>query len=99
MPKRAKEGGGGGGNKKKKQVGLAGYGKTFIKAGKWDKYKGTYVLMSDAIYGKKVPENARGKSFLYSVYEVSDGDDDDPRFVLKWEKKAVEAGSGVHCIR
>lgn len=48
--------------------------------------------MSDAIYGKKVPENARGKSFLYSVYEVSDGDDGDPRFVLKWEKKAVEAG-------
>ena len=43
--------------------------------------------MSDAIYGKKVPENARGKSFLYSVYEVSDGDDDDPRFVLKYGRR------------
>ena len=43
--------------------------------------------MSNAIYGKKVPENARGKSFLYSVYEVSDGDDDDPRFVLKYGRR------------
>ncbi len=77
MPKRSKEGGGGGGNnnkKKKKQASLGGFGKDFIKAGKWDKYKGTCVLMGDAIYGKKVPENARGKSFLYSVYKVSDGD-------------------------
>ena len=53
MPKRAKEGGGGGENKKKKQVGLAGCGKTFIKAGKWDKYKGTYLCINERCYLRK----------------------------------------------
>ena len=97
MPKskRTAEGGGGGGknnNKKKQQAGFERYGNTYIKAGRWDEYKGVLVLMSDSIYGKKIPENVKGMSFLYSVdnVSVSDDDDDNPRFVLKYEKKAVE---------
>ena len=32
---------------------------------KGNEYKGADVLLTDSIYGKKVPDNAKGKSFLY----------------------------------
>ena len=49
---------------KKKQAALPA---KFIVAGKYDKYKGVNVLLDNSIYEGKVPDNAKGKNFLYSV--------------------------------
>jgi len=64
---------------KKKQVALPS---KFIIAGKFDKYKGVNVLLDDSIYEGKVPDNAKGKNFLYSVYSVAEKKNGDPTFVL-----------------
>lgn len=50
-----------------------------------------FVLLDDSIYHGKTPDRAKGKNFLYSVYDVEEDKDGEPTFVLKYEKKAVEA--------
>ena len=36
---------------------------------KYDKYKGADLLMTDSIYGKKLPMELQGKLFRYKVHK------------------------------
>ena len=63
-------------------------GKGFARKPKGGKYIGTDVLLTDKQVGyTKVPEDARGKNFLYSVYSY---DAEEDTFSLTYQKKAVD---------
>ena len=59
---------------------------------KGEKYKGAEVLMTDEIYNGKIPEAARGKLFLYTVSNFDTGTE---KYILKYEKKAINPDGDV----
>lgn len=61
-------------------------GDVFVKPNE-TKYYGTQVLMTDSIFTRSIPEDAKGELFMYSVltYET-----ESKLFELKYEKKAID---------
>ena len=55
---------------------------------KYEKYKGVDLLMTDIIYGKKLPMEAQGKLLWYKVREF---DKDKEVFTLEYQCQAIDA--------
>ena len=76
--------------KKKKKTGggqQSALTSTFAIVSKEAKWKGADLLMTDVIYGNKIPTDAKGKYFWY---KVSGYDDDEGLFAMQCQLKAVD---------
>ena len=55
---------------------------------KYEKYKGADLLMTDSIYGNKLPMEVQGKLFWYKVHEF---DNEKKVFTLEYQCQAIDA--------
>ena len=73
--------------KKQRLLGDVGAPGAITITSKYDKYKRAYLLMTDSIYGKKLPLEAQGKVFWYKVHEF---DKYKELFTLEYQCQAID---------
>ena len=79
-------------NKKRSQSTLFQSDPSIKRTKVHEQYVRTEILLDDSIYGRNIPESAKGKWFLYTVYGYDSKSD---TYSAKYGKQAIDPESTV----